>query len=244
MRTFEKVIIVGASSGIGFALAEQLLKEGSAVAMVSRRSEPMQALAGIHPGKAFVYAHDVTNYAEVPALFQQITKDLGGLDLIVYSSGVMPAMDVHEFNSEKDRNIIEVNVIGAIAWLNEAAKRFEQLKGGAIVGISSVAGERGRVGNPAYCTSKAALTTFLESLRNRLSRYGVKVITIKPGMVDTAMTRGKPGQLWVISPEEFATRMLRVARQGKNTAFIPGRWRFVMFVIRNIPSFIFSRLSI
>jgi short-subunit dehydrogenase len=244
MRKFERALIIGASSGIGLALAEQLLKEGSSVAMVARRSEPMQALASSYPGKAFVYRHDVTKYEEIPTLFQQITKDLGGLDLVIYSSGVMPAMDVHEFNFEKDRNIIEVNVIGAIAWLNEAAQRFEQLKCGTIVGISSVAGERGRVGNPAYCTSKAALTTYLESLRNRLLRYGVKVVTIKPGMVDTAMTRGKPGQLWVISPEEFAKRMILIARKGKNTAFIPGRWRFVMFVIRNIPSFVFSRLSI
>jgi short-subunit dehydrogenase len=239
-----RAIIVGASSGIGLALSEQLLKEGSSVAMVARRSEPMQAIASSHAGKAFFYAHDVTNYAEIPALFQQISKDLGGLDLIIYSSGVMPAMDVHEYNFEKDREIIDVNVLGAIAWLNEAAKRFEQLKGGTIVGISSVAGERGRIGNPVYCTSKAALTTFLESLRNRLSRYGVKVVTIKPGMVDTAMTRGKPGQLWVVSPEDFAKRMLLTVRQGKNTAFIPARWRYVMFVIRNIPSFIFSRLSV
>ncbi len=139
--------------------------------MVARRIEPMQALASSstmntsHPGKAHVYAHDVTNYAEIPALFQQITHDLGGLDLIIYSSGVMPTMDEHEYNFEKDREIIEVNVLGAFAWLGEAAKRFEQLKGDSsqrrtIIGISSVAGERGRRGNPAYCTSKAALTTY------------------------------------------------------------------------------------
>ncbi len=250
MRKFERVIIVGASSGIGYALAEQFLKEGASVAMIARRREPMATLASTYTGKAFAYAYDVTHFAETPALFQQITKDLGGLDLIIYSSGVMPSMDEHEYNFEKDREIVDVNVLGAISWLNEAAKRFEQLKDasltmqGTIVGISSVAGERGRRGNPAYCTSKAALTTYLESLRNRLARYGVKVVTIKPGMVDTAMTRGKPGQLWVISADEAAKHIIDAAKRGTNTAYIPSRWRFVMFVIKNIPSFIFNRLSI
>ncbi len=153
-------------------------------------------------------------------------------------------MDEHEYNFEKDREIIEVNVLGAFAWLNEAANRFERLKSGTIIGISSVAGERGRRGNPAYCTSKAALTTYLESLRNRLSQYGVRVVTIKPGMVDTAMTRGKPGQLWVISADEAAKRILAYAHIGKNTAYIPSRWRLLMFVLKCMPSFIFRRLPI
>jgi decaprenylphospho-beta-D-erythro-pentofuranosid-2-ulose 2-reductase len=256
MRKFERALVIGASSGIGLALAEQLLKEGSSVAMLSRRSEPMQALASSSTlktslsGKAFVYAHDVTNYAEVPALFQQITNDLGGLDLVIYSSGVMPTMDEHEYNFEKDRETIEVNVLGAFAWLNEAAKRFEQLKGaspatrGTIIGISSVAGERGRRGNPAYCTSKAAFSTYLESLRNRLSRFGVKVITIKPGFIDTPMTRGKPGLFWVISAETAAKRILSLAQGIANTVYVPSRWRYVSFLLKCIPSFIFSRLPI
>ena len=250
MRNFERVLIIGASSGIGRSLAEQLLKEGSSVAMVARRIEPMQALASSstmntsHPGKAHVYSHDVTNYAEIPALFQQITHDLGGLDLIIYSSGVMPMMDEHEYNFEKDREIIDVNVLGAFAWLGEAAKRFEQLKGGTVMGISSVAGERGRRGNPAYCTSKAALTTYLESLRNRLSRYGVKVVTIKPGFIDTEMTRGKPGMFWVVPTDVAAARMLRAARHGAGTVYVPSRWRYVTFVLKCIPSFVFRRLPV
>ncbi len=245
-----RAIIVGASSGIGRAIAEQLLSEGSAVALVARRREPMDALAAKHPGRAYVYPHDVTNYAEVPALFQQIAKELGGLDLIVYSSGVMPTMDEHEYTFEKDREIIDVNVLGAFAWLNEASKRFEQIKGassklgGTIIGISSVAGERGRRGNPAYCTSKAAFTTYLESLRNRLSRFGVNVVTIKPGFIDTEMTRGKPGLFWVVSAETTAQRILSAANRRKNTVYVPTRWRFVTFMLKCIPSFLFSRLPI
>ena len=244
MRSFERVLIIGASSGIGRSLAERLLKEGSSVAMVARRPSMTNDELSVTNGKAFVYQHDVTNYAEIPALFQQITRDLGGLDLIIYSSGVMPMMDEHEYNFEKDREIIDVNVLGAFAWLGEAAKRFEQLKGGTVMGISSVAGERGRRGNPAYCTSKAALTTYLESLRNRLSRFGVKVVTIKPGFIDTEMTRGKPGMFWVVPADVAAARMLRAARHGAGTVYVPSRWRYVTFVLKCIPSFVFRRLPV
>ncbi|MDP4198502.1 MAG: SDR family NAD(P)-dependent oxidoreductase [Bacteroidota bacterium] len=256
MKQYKRALVIGASSGIGRALTEQLLAEGAFVALVGRNRTAMEAIEENlkHPasspaakgerGKAFIYPHDVRNYSEVPALFQQVTHDLGGLDLVIYNSGVMFTLDEHEYSFEKDREVIEVNVLGAFAWFDEAAKRFEQTRGGTIVGISSVAGDRGRRGNPAYGTSKAALTTFLESLRNRLSRFGVKVVTIKPGFIDTEMTRGKPGLFWLITPDEAAKQILHAARSGKSTAYIPGRWRAVSFVLRSIPSFIFKHLPV
>jgi NAD(P)-dependent dehydrogenase (short-subunit alcohol dehydrogenase family) len=252
MQTWNRALIIGASSGIGKAIAEQLLKHGVSVAMVARRREPMEEIAqgatppsgGVARGKALVYEHDVRHYEEVPALFQQITLDLGGLDLVVYASGVMPSVEENEYNFTKDREMIEVNLLGAFAWLDEAAARFERTKSGTIIGISSIAGERGRRGSPAYCTSKAALSTFLESLRNRLSRYGIKVVTIKPGFIDTEMTRGKSGLFWLISAEAAATKILHAARSGKSTAYIPGRWRIVSMILHSIPSFIFKHLPV
>ncbi|HWF44136.1 MAG TPA: SDR family NAD(P)-dependent oxidoreductase [Candidatus Kapabacteria bacterium] len=245
MQTWNRVLIIGASSGIGKAIAEQLLKQGASVAMVARRREPMEEIArSAAAGKALVYEHDVRHYEDVPALFQQIALDMGGLDLVVYASGVMPPVEENEYNFTKDREIIEVNLLGAFAWLDEAAARFERTKSGTIVGISSVAGERGRRGSPAYCTSKAALTTFLESLRNRLSRYGIKVVTIKPGFIDTEMTRGKSGLFWLISSEAAATQILHAARSRKSTAYVPGRWRIVSMILHCIPSFIFKYLPV
>jgi short-subunit dehydrogenase len=243
-----RVLIVGASSGIGKALAEEYLKAGAHVAMVARRRDRMEEIAkqasGNPQAKALIYEHDVRNYAGTEELFQRITNDLQGLDVIIYSSGVMFNTEEHEYSFEKDREVLEVNTVAAFAWLNEAAKRFERVKSGTIVGISSVAGERGRRGNPAYCTSKAAFTTYLESLRNRASRYGVKVITIKPGFIDTDMTRGKPGLIWLISAEEAAKRIINIIKSGKEDAFVPGKWRFVALVLKSIPSFIFRKLSI
>jgi NAD(P)-dependent dehydrogenase (short-subunit alcohol dehydrogenase family) len=140
--------------------------------------------------------------------------------------------------------MVEVNLLGAVAWLDLAAPYFEAQRSGTIVGISSIAGERGRRGNPVYCTSKAALTTFLESLRNRLSRYGVNVVTIKPGFVETAMTRGKQGLFWLISPAEAAEQVLALARRGSSASgFVPRRWGLVAWVVRNLPSFVFRKLN-
>jgi len=245
MKKWERALVVGASSGIGKALAEQLLREGSSVAMLSRRREPLDEIARTAPkGKALVYQHDVKDYAKTEALFQQIALDMGGLDIIIYNSGILFPVEPNEYSFAKDREVLEVNLLGAYAWLNEAAKRFMMTKSGTIVGISSIAGDRGRRGSPAYGTSKAGLTAYLESLRNRLSSFGVKVVTIKPGFIDTDMTRGKPGLFWLITPEDAAKRILEAARKGRSTIYVPRRWRLVSMILRCIPSFIFKYLPV
>src|SRR5207342_3486636 len=106
---------------------------------VARRAAELEALATETGGLPFV--HDVTAFGEVPELFQRIARELGGLDLIVYSAGVMPAIGADEYDFGKDKGIVDVNVLGAIAWLNEAARRFERGGTGTIVGLSSVAGD-------------------------------------------------------------------------------------------------------
>jgi NAD(P)-dependent dehydrogenase (short-subunit alcohol dehydrogenase family) len=246
-RTFTKAVVVGASSGIGESIAKRLSASGASVALVARRKSELDRVKEglVHRETAHVYAHDVSNFDEVPELFDRIVEDLGGLDLIVYAAGVMPKLDEGEYSFDKDRQMIDVNLLGAMAWMNPSAARFEAQRSGTIVGISSIAGERGRRGNPAYCTSKAALTTYLESLRNRVSRYGVNVVTIKPGFVDTQMTRGMKGLLWLISPDEAAETILSLAHDPDGPAvFVPARWSLVAFIIRMIPSFIFRRLNL
>lgn len=240
-------MVVGASSGIGEEIARQLAAQGCKVAIVARRSEELERIArSLNSGddvKVLAYAHDVCAYDEVPPLFQKITHDLGGLDAIIYAAGVMPRVQPGEYSFEKDRLMMEVNTLGAIAWLNEAAKRFEQTKAGTIVGISSVAGERGRYPQPVYCTSKAALNAYLEALRNRLGRYGVKVTTVKPGPVDTPMTKGSEKLPLLIPAERAAREIIRGAQRGKVNVFTPGVWRWIFLIIRNIPSFVFQKLK-
>lgn len=245
---WKHAIIVGASSGIGAELARMLGHSGCRVALVARRADLLERLAqeinaAAPSATATAYPHDVTCYEEVPSLFQQICRDLGGLDLVIYAAGVMPSIAEDEFDFSKDRSIVEVNLLGGIAWLNEAALRFRRAGEGTIVGISSVAGDRGRRGNPVYCASKAALATYLEALRNRLARYGVAVVTIKPGPVDTPMTAGQKLPL-MIPPQRAAKAILAAAARRTHTAYVPGVWRLIMFVIRAIPSFIFRKLNL
>lgn len=241
----KNAIIIGASSGIGAALVKELMGQGYNVAAVARRQEMLDTVQqkATGDGTCHIYAHDVTDYEVIPALFQQITADLGGLDLIVYNAGVQTAVSIDEYNFQKDRTMLEVNLLGAVAWLNEAAARFERAGSGQIVGIGSVAGDRGRVGSPIYNASKAGLHTYLEGLRNRLTRHGVGVTTIKPGFIATSMLDNVPKTFWVISPEEAAQRIIRAADKGKQTVYIPARWGLVMLIIRHIPSFIFRKLS-
>lgn len=244
----QRAIVIGASSGIGAALVRELAHSGYSVAAVARREAKLQELGNavntaVSANSVLTFSHNVTNYDEIPTLFQTIVQQLGGLDLIVYNAGVQPPVTVDEYSFEKDRKMIEVNLLGAIAWLNQAALRFERAGQGKIVGIGSIAGDRGRIGSPVYNTSKAALATYLESLRNRLTRHGVSVTTIKPGFVDTALLENASKTFWVISPQQAAAQIYKAAQQGKQTVYVPTRWGVVGLLIRHIPSFIFRRLS-
>jgi decaprenylphospho-beta-D-erythro-pentofuranosid-2-ulose 2-reductase len=244
-----RAILVGASSGIGAALAKQLARQGFTLALLARREELLRSLCDdinreCGETRAVAYVHDVTDYASVPALLQRILVDLGGLDLFIYNSGVSLPPGPGRFDFDKDRQMAEVNFVGALAWLDPVAALFEGMQAGQIVGISSVAGERGRVGNPAYNASKAALTCHLEGLRNRLTRRGVNVLTVIPGFVKTEMLKTATRTTGAISAERAAATISAAIRARKQTVYVPGIWALIMFVIRNIPSIVFRRLTI
>lgn len=237
-------LVVGASSGIGAAITRRLATDGCRVAAVARRGEELEALAAAGDGRILTYVADVRETDTAAARFAEIAGDLEGLDLVVYAAGIQTPVQFEEYDTAKDIDMLATNLAGAVAWLNPAAQRFGRLRRGTIVGIGSVAGDRGRSASPVYNVSKAGLATYLEALRNRIGRYGVKVVTIKPGFVDTALTRGKPGLFWLISADRAAEIILRKARRGAVTAYVPARWRLMMFVIRSIPSWIFRRLKV
>jgi short-subunit dehydrogenase len=243
-----RAIVIGASSGIGLALTHQLTKKGYLVAALARREEALQDLCtqinqDTGEEQAFPYPHDVTDFREIPGLFQRLLRDLQHIDLIIYSAGAMQNVEISEYNFEKDLEAVKVNLLGAMAWLGQAAALFDKAGRGSLVGISSVAGDRGRVRNPGYNASKAGLDAYLEGLRNRLTRKGVHVLTVKPGFVDTPMLEGAERAFWVISPEEAADRILKAVHQKKQQVYLPARWRLMMFAVRNTPSVIFRRLS-
>lgn len=239
-----RTIVVGASRGIGEALVRALVAAGDEVVAVARGQADLDALAASLPGgRCHVLVHDVTSLHEVPTVFQAAERLVGEVDAVIYNAGVMPVVGAEQYDAEIDRQILTVNLLGAVAWLDEAARRFHLRGNGTIVGIGSVAGDRGRAGNPAYNTSKAGLHTFLEALRNRLDKRGVRVVTIKPGPVDTAMMQGRPGMPLMVKPEVVASRVVAAMGGGAQTVYVHGLWWPIMTIIRLIPSWIFRRVG-
>jgi short-subunit dehydrogenase len=243
-------IIIGASDGIGAALARRLAREGYTLALLARRPDKLESLCNeinqtFTEPRARIYVHNVAEYEKVPQLLRQIVADLGGLDLVVFVAGVnYPPGGIDKYNFENDRKMIEVNLIGAMAWLTPVAEMFQAAEAGQIVGIGSVAGDRGRVGNPGYNTSKAGLATFLEALRNRLTRHGVNVLTVKPGFVETEMVKAAQGPTPFMIPTEKAVEDIwNAIKKRKQNIYTPSIWRWIMLAIRHTPSFIFRRLS-
>lgn len=249
----KKFIVVGASSGIGKALAEQLLSEGNQVALLARRDKILKEFAtkfNTDPKNrlALIVKYDSTLFASAKTVFAKILKEFGSIDGIYYASGVMPAVAPDEFSTDKDLAMLNTNLLGAIAILNPAAEYFQSIGKGMIAGISSIAGDRGRRGAPVYNTSKSALNTYLEALRNRLAVKGVQIVTIKPGFVSTDMLKDAKvpdkGFLKPITPEAAAKIIIQKISSGSEEFYVPGRWALVGLIIRNIPSFIFRKLNI
>ena len=241
-------IVVGASSGIGAALALRLARENRKVAVLARREDQLRESAEAinrEVGKelAFPFRHDAGETDRAGGLFGRIEEELGEADELHFVAGVMPEGGPDEFDTAKDQLQFQVNALGCIAWVNAAAERFGPRGRGHIIGVTSVAQDRGRRGRPGYCASKAGQDTFLESMRNRLWHRGVKVTTIRPGFVRTPMTEGLQLR-GAITADRAAQLILRARDRGVAVAYVPFRWRLIMAAIRAVPSFLFRRLDI
>jgi short-subunit dehydrogenase len=242
----QRILIVGASSGIGEALALHLAGAGKTLGLVARRQAALARVADEvtrRGGKAVVEVSDAADPRAVEASWANLLSRMGGIDAVVYAAGVMPDVAPDEFDTAKDQQVIEINVLGAVAWLNCAARHFAPLGRGVICGIGSVAGDRGRRGAPVYGASKAALHTYLESLRNRLAVRGVRVVTVKPGPVRTPMVGDKRMPL-TVDADVAAAAIARSLSGGPDVVYVHWLWRWIMLAIRSVPSLIFRKLSV
>jgi short-subunit dehydrogenase len=242
------ILIIGACSAIAQATARRFAKAGDALLLVARNEDRLQAVAADlrTRGAASVatLVLDVLDYARHRAIVEHAAITLGGLDLALIAHGSLPNQKASEASFTESRLAFETNTLSVISLLTELASYFAARGNGTIVVISSVAGDRGRQSNYTYGAAKGAITLYLQGLRNRLYRDGVQVITIKPGMVDTPMTSAfDKGPLWA-SPDQVARGIDKAIRQGKNVAYVPWVWKYIMLVIRLIPEWIFKRLSL
>lgn len=237
-KSKKKAIIIGASSGIGEALAKVLGCNGYAVGLAARRMELLQRLQKEIPTQTYVKRIDLTQPQEAISLLRELINELGGMDLIVLNSGI----NIHNINLawEQESNIIDVNVLGFVAMSCAAVNYFLTQGSGHIVGISSIAGLRGSASCPAYSASKAFVSNYLEGLRYRLSRSKIYVTDIRPGFVDTALIRGRNGLFWVAQPGQAAEQIYRAIRNKEKVAYITRRWGMIAWIMRALPGWIYS----
>jgi len=218
------------------------------VAVLGRDEEKLERvtdqLRADHPGRTVVGVRcDLTDDARVQPAFEEAARGLGQVDLVVYCAGVMPDRPADpEAAFRAAREMFEVNVLGAIHLLELAADHMAAAGGGTVAALGSVAGERVRKGNPAYGASKAALHAYLEGLRFRLHGTGVKVVTVKPGFVNTRMLAGRPAP-GAIEPAEAARRIADGIRRGRESFFVPGWWGLVGLALRSVPRPLFKRIG-
>lgn len=242
----QHAIIVGASSGIGAELARSLVARGCRVAVLARNEGRLEALCaelnrdGLERAQAF--KHDVTDLGSIPLVMEQAIAWLGDLDLVVYSAGVLFKASGSNLVAQ-DAQMVQVNLLGAMAWLSRAGDELGARGRGTLVGIGSVAGERGRSASPGYCATKAGLHAYLEGLRGQLHPRGVQVIVIKPGPVKTPMIEGMDAPM-IVGVERAAADIHRAIRKGNPEVYIPRRWRPIMAIIRGIPASLFKRVSL
>lgn len=244
----QKVLIIGATSAIAEATARGFASRGDHLFLLARNAERLNSLledlrvrgAGRAQGAVF----DANALHEHEHLLGEAMTSLGGLDTVLIAHGTLGEQKACEGSVELALQELQTNALSVIALLTRLANHFESQGYGSIAVISSVAGDRGRQSNYVYGTAKGALTLFLQGLRNRLHRYGVQVLTIKPGFVDTPMTAAFPkGPLWA-TPDKVAGDILDALDKRRDVLYTPGFWRLIMLIIRSIPEALFKRLSL
>lgn len=227
-------LIVGASSGIGEALARQMATEGWRIVLLARRMDRLQNLADELGHGALAYALDVSQSEAAADLIEYLMRKLDGVDLVVISAGI------GEFNRslewQIDRDTFAVNILGFAAVAQAAMRHFMERGRGHLVGITSIAALRGNGGTAAYAASKAFESVYLDSLRDtaKKSKKAITITEIQPGFVDTPMMKSNAA-FWVASPEKAARQILAAIHRRAKHAYVTRRWGLIALLLRLMP---------
>jgi decaprenylphospho-beta-D-erythro-pentofuranosid-2-ulose 2-reductase len=241
------LLILGGNSDTGFAIAREFArKEGANIILASRDMELLKKKARDielrYQVKAQAVYFDAVDYESHSEFYEKLGQKPDG---VIIAFGFLGDQEKAQREFHEARRIVETNYIGALSILEIIAASFKQRGSGFIIGISSVAGERGRQSNYIYGSAKGAFTIYLSGLRNRLSLSNVRVITVLPGFVRTKMTRDlELPEMLISEPEDVARRVFRGYRRGRDVIYVRWFWRLIMLSIRLIPENIFKRMKL
>ena len=241
------VAIFGATSALAVAAARLWAKEGAEFTLLGRNQERLLAVKGdletLGAGRVVTQVADLGEVANNKKLIEDLLR-AAEIDVALIAYGTLLDQLACQADFTLAERELRNNFLSVVALLSELANSFEAQKRGVLAVITSVAGDRGRQSNYIYGTAKGALNIFLQGLRNRLSKSGVCVLTIKPGFVDTPMTANlKHGLLWA-KPETVGRAIYMAVRKRKDVLYTPWFWLVIMLIIKHIPESVFKRLKL
>lgn len=240
----QRVVITGASSGIGAALARRYAREGAVLGLIARRASALRELAGQLSVRCETYPLDVRDAAALAQAGRDFVARHGSPDIVIANAGVsVGTLTDFAEDTRAFQDVIDTNVIGMVNTFQPFLASMREAGRGTLVGIASVAGYRGLPGGAAYSASKAAAISYLEALRVELTASGVKVITICPGYVATPMTEQNPYSMpFLMSADDAAAKIASLVARGKRFAVIPWQMAIVARVLHVLPNWLYDRL--
>lgn len=247
----KRILVLGATSGIAEASIRIWASRGEDLFLIGRSPERLAAVAADARVRGAGYVDtavaDLNQTEQHAELLAHAINSLGGLDVAYLAMGVLGDQSKAERNFADAGYMVHTNFVAPVSLLTWLANYCAQRHAGTLAVLSSVAGERGRKSNYVYGSSKAGLTAFVDGLRNRVDREGVKVMTIKPGPVKTAMTEGMKGEGKFADVNKVAATIVKAidrGTKGPDVLYVPGIWRVIMGVIRMIPEARFKKMDL
>jgi len=247
-RTYRRVLVLGASSGIAQAVIRRLASQGAQLFLVARSAERLAAVAAdarVRGAKeVLTHPQDLDDVDAHPSLLDRAFAALGTVDLTFVAYGVLGTSEDCERDIALTQRVLLTDFAAPALFCQALAMRLVGQGTGTLAVLGSVAGDRGRKSNYAYGGAKGGLAVFLAGLRQRLYRHGVHVLTVKPGWVDTPMTASLRKNALYAKPDRVAGDILRAVEEGEDILYTPGFWRLVMGIVKAIPERIFKRFSL
>lgn len=243
------VLIIGATSAIASKFLEQIASESTHLFLIAKEADQLTIIKNDLEMRKNTQVDtlqlDVTEIDKITEAIGVAQSTLGLIDIALIAHGTLPEQDTCDADIEETSFHFQINATATILLCQQLANIFEEQKHGTFVVMSSVAGDRGRQSNYLYGAAKGSVSIFLQGLRNRLTKSKVRVLTIKPGFVDTPMTAHLPKNPLYSSADSIAKGIIKAVQRNKNKEiYLPGYWRLIMLIIKSIPNKIFNRLSL